>query len=60
MSDSQNDGEQTREGCACVERSKAEEIKQQVGRCHKGHAIAHGPEPPHTWRSACLDTISRK
>eukprot|EP00955_Chlamydomonas_euryale_P038161 351012-Chlamydomonas_euryale.AAC.12 len=23
-------------------------MKQRAGRCHKGHAIAHGPEPPHT------------
>eukprot|EP00955_Chlamydomonas_euryale_P023875 251152-Chlamydomonas_euryale.AAC.13 len=25
----------------------AEEINQRTGRCHKGHTIAHGPEPPH-------------
>eukprot|EP00955_Chlamydomonas_euryale_P035990 350290-Chlamydomonas_euryale.AAC.4 len=31
---------------ACVERSKAEGIKQRVGPCHKGHAIAHGLELP--------------
>eukprot|EP00955_Chlamydomonas_euryale_P078631 363185-Chlamydomonas_euryale.AAC.7 len=28
--------------------SPLEGIKQRVGRCHKRHAIAHGPEPPHT------------
>eukprot|EP00955_Chlamydomonas_euryale_P002363 25681-Chlamydomonas_euryale.AAC.4 len=38
----------THRGYARVERSKAERIKQRVGRCHRGHAIAHGPEPPHT------------
>eukprot|EP00955_Chlamydomonas_euryale_P021777 229897-Chlamydomonas_euryale.AAC.10 len=26
----------------------AEGIKQRAGHCHKGHAIAYGPEPPHT------------
>eukprot|EP00955_Chlamydomonas_euryale_P050118 354465-Chlamydomonas_euryale.AAC.3 len=45
--------ERTHEGYACVrtnthvERSKAQGIKQRAGRCHKGHATAHGPEPPH-------------
>eukprot|EP00955_Chlamydomonas_euryale_P058896 357234-Chlamydomonas_euryale.AAC.8 len=39
--------ERTQEGHACVEHSKAEGIKQRVGRCHKGHAIAHPiPIPP--------------
>eukprot|EP00955_Chlamydomonas_euryale_P012275 131977-Chlamydomonas_euryale.AAC.2 len=38
--------ERTHDGYACVERSKAEGIKQRAGRCHNGHAIAHGPEPP--------------
>eukprot|EP00955_Chlamydomonas_euryale_P088245 364362-Chlamydomonas_euryale.AAC.17 len=32
------------EGYACVERSKAEWIRQQTGCCHKWHATAHGPE----------------
>eukprot|EP00955_Chlamydomonas_euryale_P110171 365984-Chlamydomonas_euryale.AAC.6 len=41
-------GERTYEGYDCVERSMAEGIKQQAGRCHARHAIAHGPEPPHT------------
>eukprot|EP00955_Chlamydomonas_euryale_P100762 365303-Chlamydomonas_euryale.AAC.49 len=30
----------------CVERSKADGIKQRTGCCHRGHAIAHGPESP--------------
>eukprot|EP00955_Chlamydomonas_euryale_P061503 358057-Chlamydomonas_euryale.AAC.4 len=45
---SQSYRERTHEGYARVERSKTEGIKQRVGRCHKGHAIAHGIEPPHT------------
>eukprot|EP00955_Chlamydomonas_euryale_P074745 362120-Chlamydomonas_euryale.AAC.6 len=45
MSLSQLYGERTHGGYACVERSKAEGIKQRGGCCHKGHAIAHGPEP---------------
>eukprot|EP00955_Chlamydomonas_euryale_P090195 364520-Chlamydomonas_euryale.AAC.3 len=40
--------ERTHEGYACVKRSKTEGIKQRAGRCHKGNATAHGPEPPHT------------
>eukprot|EP00955_Chlamydomonas_euryale_P068756 360210-Chlamydomonas_euryale.AAC.14 len=49
-SETQSQGyrERIREGNACVEGSKAEGIKQRAGCCHKGHAIAHGPEPPHT------------
>eukprot|EP00955_Chlamydomonas_euryale_P063697 358750-Chlamydomonas_euryale.AAC.3 len=35
-------------GMLSLERSKAEGIKQRAGRCHKGNAIAHGPEPRHT------------
>eukprot|EP00955_Chlamydomonas_euryale_P069516 360479-Chlamydomonas_euryale.AAC.2 len=38
----------TREGYACVERSKTEAVRLLAGRYHKGHATAHGPEPPHT------------
>eukprot|EP00955_Chlamydomonas_euryale_P062227 358313-Chlamydomonas_euryale.AAC.12 len=50
QSQSQSDfyRERTHEGFTCDERSKAEGIKQGAGRCHKGHAVAHGPEPPHT------------
>eukprot|EP00955_Chlamydomonas_euryale_P038695 351161-Chlamydomonas_euryale.AAC.1 len=28
--------------------ARQREIKQRVGRCHKGHAIVHGLEPPNT------------
>eukprot|EP00955_Chlamydomonas_euryale_P079756 363336-Chlamydomonas_euryale.AAC.9 len=43
---SQNYRERTHKGHACVERSKAEGIKQQAERRHKGNAC--GPEPPRT------------
>eukprot|EP00955_Chlamydomonas_euryale_P044899 353000-Chlamydomonas_euryale.AAC.3 len=48
QSHSQSCRERTHERHACVERSKAEGFKQRAGRCHKRHAIAHGPEPPHS------------
>eukprot|EP00955_Chlamydomonas_euryale_P016684 178030-Chlamydomonas_euryale.AAC.19 len=48
QSDCQGYRERTHEGNDCVERSKAERIKQRVGRYHKGHAVAHGPKLPHT------------
>eukprot|EP00955_Chlamydomonas_euryale_P111888 366097-Chlamydomonas_euryale.AAC.1 len=48
LSQSQSDREQTHEGHACVERRKAEGIKQRAGRCHKGNATACSPEPPHS------------
>eukprot|EP00955_Chlamydomonas_euryale_P007413 78739-Chlamydomonas_euryale.AAC.2 len=46
--DSQSYRERTHDGYSCVERSKTEGVKQRAGRCHKGNATAHAPEPPHT------------
>eukprot|EP00955_Chlamydomonas_euryale_P018929 201872-Chlamydomonas_euryale.AAC.7 len=48
QSQSQSYRERTHEGYACVERSEVEGINQRAGRCHKGHAIVQGPEPPPT------------
>eukprot|EP00955_Chlamydomonas_euryale_P080186 363391-Chlamydomonas_euryale.AAC.6 len=48
QSQSQSYRERTHKGYACVEHSMAEGIKQRAGHCQKGHAIADGPEPPHT------------
>eukprot|EP00955_Chlamydomonas_euryale_P080510 363429-Chlamydomonas_euryale.AAC.28 len=47
-SQSQRYRERTHEGCACIERSKTDGMKQWAGRCHAGHATAPSPEPPHT------------
>eukprot|EP00955_Chlamydomonas_euryale_P117740 366494-Chlamydomonas_euryale.AAC.10 len=47
-SQSQSYRERTHEEHACIERSMAKGINQRAGRCHKGHAIAFSPEPPHT------------
>jgi len=55
-SQSQSCRERTHKGFACVARCKAEGIKQRVGRCHKGHAIAHGPQPPHINPTPPTDT----
>eukprot|EP00955_Chlamydomonas_euryale_P102064 365390-Chlamydomonas_euryale.AAC.23 len=47
QSQSQTFRELTHKGYACVERSMAKGIKQRAGHCHKGQAIAYGPEPSH-------------